>query len=548
MHTKQITTYKVLRTYRLLRFLMVMYLIFSPVLLHADALTEPEVRAAVQIWVRHVTADSDPDTVIEEMEPYIHDGEIVAYIAHLVGGGFCLCGADDLVLPVYLYSPEGIYDPDNPDYQFILWEIEVRTKQLTQAVREKALVFQQHEQALASRAFFWQALITGIVPEKREGLEGLLAEPDLMELNLTSQWRQGSPYNDQCPDLLPGSGNHTLVGCVATAMSQIMYYWQWPPTGVGNSKPIDYDYRWRTNWDEEPLATDPGITPYYWDGRLEWTATAGGRLRMNGNWDNSVFKAARSISNDGDYRSALNILYNRLNFGTTTHEAHYGVTTYDWSILQDTHTDPPDAGDAEVAKLCYHVGLSVDMGYGIWGSGTSTSEVPTALEDHFRYDPDATYVNIRDIDKMTEDIQWLRPLQIRGCKPQAQGGGCHAWIVYGYNKGTDPDREFLMNLGWGPGSSHVWYTLDSVQLAYTLDQQHATQLAPLDVVKFVGDDNTGDGSPDDPYEDVEEAIVDAPDGVTLIFKAGSTNTFSSSPLVINRPFTLKGYNVTIQKQ
>lgn len=39
---------------------------------------------------------------------------------------------------------------------------------------------------------------------------------------LSCQWGQSSPYNGQCP--LSGS-SRCIVGCAATAMSQIMYYW-----------------------------------------------------------------------------------------------------------------------------------------------------------------------------------------------------------------------------------------------------------------------------------------------------------------------------------
>ena len=53
---------------------------------------------------------------------------------------------------------------------------------------------------------------------------------------LTSQWHQGEPYNNFCP---MGDGGRTVVGCVATAASQLMNYHQWPPNGVG-----DHTYYW----------------------------------------------------------------------------------------------------------------------------------------------------------------------------------------------------------------------------------------------------------------------------------------------------------------
>jgi hypothetical protein len=53
---------------------------------------------------------------------------------------------------------------------------------------------------------------------------------------LTSSWHQGSPYNIACP---MGDGGRTVVGCVATAMTQIMKYWEWPPSGIGS-----HSYYW----------------------------------------------------------------------------------------------------------------------------------------------------------------------------------------------------------------------------------------------------------------------------------------------------------------
>ena len=42
---------------------------------------------------------------------------------------------------------------------------------------------------------------------------------------MSSHWAQGSPYNDRCP-YLTGTTNRAATGCVATAASQILYYWR----------------------------------------------------------------------------------------------------------------------------------------------------------------------------------------------------------------------------------------------------------------------------------------------------------------------------------
>lgn len=539
---KQITN-KASRASWSLGLLLVFCLIFVPIFLQAGELGEHEVRVAVETWVRHVTADARPDAVIERMEPHQVKGEMVAYVAHLLGGGFCLCGADDLVLPVYFYSPQGTYGPQNPNYQYILWEIETRLKCLREGLEKGDSKVLQYQEVLAERASFWQDLIAGRSPTRMEDKYDRV-EPVMMELDLTCQWSQGSPYNDQCPELTPFADEHTVVGCVATAMSQIMYYWQWPNTGQSTDS-VDYNYRWRGNWDEEPLVDDPGI-PGGWGGRLEWTAADGGKLRMNGYWDGSRYGGAQNINDDPDYLNALQTLWDNLTLASTNCVANFGATTYNWSIIEDTHTDPSDTGDAEVAKLCYHAGIAVGMGYGVWGSGASTSNVEDALEDHFRYDYDATY-GARNINTMTEEIQWLRSLELRGTRHDTLGGGGHAWVVFGYNKATDPE-QFKMNLGWG-GGCDGWYSCDNIPCApFVLGQAHVTRIAPKDVVGFVGAANLGDGSPGDPYQDVEEAIDEAPDNATLIFKAGSDNTFSIDTLTIDRPFTLKGKDVTIRKE
>lgn len=523
--------------------LLALCLMPVPTRAQASAPDEEEIRTAVETWVRHVTADARPDAVVERMEAYAVDGEIVAYVAHLKDGGFCIAGADDLVLPVYFYSPQGKYDPQNSNYQYILWEIGTRLKTLRRELAEESPKLRQYQESLSERAMFWQDLIAGRDPRRMEILQVTPTEPISMTLDLTSHWHQGPPYNDECPVLTP-TDEHTLVGCVATAMAQIMYYWNWPNAGVGTGNG-NYDRRWRTNWDEEPLATDPTI-PAGWGGRLEWAwnAVDGGRLRMEGHWDLSLYESAQAISNNLNYQNALAALWDRLpNQDTTHYNADFGTATYNWNILQDNHTLPRDDGDPEAAKLSYHAGVAVGMHYGVAVSSAQTVDIDNALEDHFRYDPDGTW-GARNVDAMTEEIQWLRPVVLSGCaRPPA--GGCHAWIAFGYNRSTDPNRQFLMNLGWG-GNSDGWYSVDDVRL-FPADQEQVIRIAPQSVVRFVGDDNLGDGSPDDPHRDIEEAVSEAPDGATLIFQAGSVNIFSAGTLIINRPLVLRGQDVTIRK-
>lgn len=491
MNTKQIIINKALRGCRLLELSILLCLLFLPVSLHAERLVEQEVRAAVQTWVRYVTADADPNAFIEEMEPYIVDVETVGYIAHLGGGGFCLCGADDLVLPVYLYNPKASYYEEHPGYQYVLWEISTRTEYFRKALKAKAPGVQAYQAALSQRAVYWQELIAGRAPERMEGQEVTLGEPSTMELNLTTRWHQRAPYNNLCP---MGDGGRCVVGCVATAMAQIMKYWDWPSSGTGSHS-------------------------YTWDGDDSCDGPVGGGIR------------SATFSDAYDWANMANAYIT---------DGLGGWENEDGNTLTQANVDA-------VAELCYEAGVSVDMDYGVCLSGISSlAPVENAFEAYFRYDNDAQYqtagASASAISTLTDEMQWLRPVEMAGFRP-TDGG--HAFVVYGYDKSTDPDREFLINMGHG-NDSYVWYKYDHIP--YSQSKQYVIRIAPENAVKFVGGTNPGDGGPGDPYEDIEEAIVEAPDGATLIFKAGSVNTFSSSPLVINRPFTLKGRNVTIRKQ
>ncbi|WP_304287393.1 C10 family peptidase [Porphyromonas uenonis] len=46
------------------------------------------------------------------------------------------------------------------------------------------------------------------------------------------QWNQGAPWNNQTPT--DNQGKHMPVGCVATAYTQVMRYYQWPTQGEGS--------------------------------------------------------------------------------------------------------------------------------------------------------------------------------------------------------------------------------------------------------------------------------------------------------------------------
>lgn len=502
----------------------------------AESLSAEYVAAAVETWVRHVTADARPDAEVANLTPYGFDGTTSAYVVHLSGGGYCICGADDRLLPVYLYRPTGYFDARNPNYQYILDSIATRLARFEDAARNRDPVLSDYAPGLTVRARQWHQLASGEVPESG-GSRGR-DDPVMIELPVACSWHQGSPYNDFCPELTPGVDEHTVVGCVATAMAQVMYYWQWPDSGIGSNN-VTFAFRFSDggSWLSEPLANDPNIPASgVWVDRLRWTPDNGGKLQMNGWWEDSVYDKALEISDDLPYLIALQVLWNRLSPGWTYCSADFESATYDWSIMPAAASDPPDAGALEAAELSYHAAVAVEMNFGLLASAASQS--PFGYYTFFRYDHDARSSSRFD-SWVVEDIQWSRVVQLRG--ENEQGG--HSWVIAGYNKGTTP-WQYLMNLGWGGGTTE-WCTFDD----YFPNEQHiVTRIAPDDVVRFVAlGSGGGDGSPDDPYLGLSHALGQVPDDTTLIMKAGSTHTLYGEDALLDRPMTLKGQDVWIER-
>ena len=126
-------------------------------------------------------------------------------------GGYVIVAADDSSSPILGYSDEGSFDYESaPDgLRFMMDEIS----------RGIATVVEQGIAATSDITLRWDNLETfGYLSANR----GMPAVEPLIKV----RWDQFSPYNMYAPDNCP-------TGCVATAMAQLMKYWEWPVTGTG---------------------------------------------------------------------------------------------------------------------------------------------------------------------------------------------------------------------------------------------------------------------------------------------------------------------------
>ncbi len=134
--------------------------------------------------------------------------------------GFVIIAGDDRVKPILAYSTTGQYDPSNVSegFQFTLDGF----RQEIQYVREHNL------RATPDITAEWKSVSeTGSLNRGRETrtVVGPLCQ---------TLWNQNFPYNSQCPQDPEGSGGYVYAGCVATAMGQVMKFWEWPVQGTGS--------------------------------------------------------------------------------------------------------------------------------------------------------------------------------------------------------------------------------------------------------------------------------------------------------------------------
>ena len=127
------------------------------------------------------------------------------YVLTYPANCFVMVSGDERMSPVLAYSNEHGFDLEN------------------MAPQTRAFIQSYAEQA--------QALQNGTPRRLHVNRAPGEVAPQKVNKLLSTIWSQGSPFNNRCP--LIGS-QHTLTGCVATAMSQLMYYYKYPNVGIGS--------------------------------------------------------------------------------------------------------------------------------------------------------------------------------------------------------------------------------------------------------------------------------------------------------------------------
>jgi hypothetical protein len=154
--------------------------------------------------------------------------------------GWIIVAADDVVIPILGYSFEGNYSNTNQPPAFTYW---------MNSCKDQILYVKQNNVVSDIATLTkWNQLKTNTVDQNKSTKS--------VAALLTTTWDQGCYYNTLCPTDAGGDCNHVYTGCVATAMAQIMRYWNYPANGVGS-----YSYYHSTYGTQ---SANFGATTYNW--------------------------------------------------------------------------------------------------------------------------------------------------------------------------------------------------------------------------------------------------------------------------------------------
>lgn len=199
---------------------------FATALLCAQPVSvEKAYSAARQYMALQVSTSIADDIAQMPYRQYVNgNGEVVMNVFNIGDYGFVITGADRSFSPIVGYSFNGAFDTNRLPDNLKAW----LEGYVDDVVAVKNSNTKSAEIIAAQRDFRdeWDALEHG-------GSSFYDAKgPKAVEALVETRWDQGAGYNNYCPEY---NGGHSVTGCVATAMAQIIRYHRYPTTGYYHS-------------------------------------------------------------------------------------------------------------------------------------------------------------------------------------------------------------------------------------------------------------------------------------------------------------------------
>jgi predicted outer membrane repeat protein len=372
--------------------------------LWARQMTEYEAEKVVSGWLMEnpLPLGANLGQKIKDVETYLDDtAQPAYYIVNLEPSGFVIVSADNRIEPIISFTVEGTYDFsfDNPLAALASGDLGERLEALRNTYYPQA---NAETPTLGTPQGKWRHLI-----DVAEGTEdqispmGITYPNDIRVLPLLeSQWGQAKGcldnlYNYYTPNNYPS-------GCVATAMAQVMRYYQYPTEPIGV---------------HEFAIQVSGL-------RKQNISTLGGDgLGGAYNWDDMPLRP---------------------------------------QAICETLTETQRQA---IGALCYDAGIAVETQYESDGSGASMQDARDAMVDIFQYSSAVLgYDSERNIhsalaEMINPNLDAKAPVILAISDPLNPSTG-HAAVCdgYGYESST---LYHHLNMGWN-SLDDLWYNLPDI--------------------------------------------------------------------------------------
>lgn len=310
--------------------------------------------------------------------------------------GFVIVSADNRATPILGYSSESLFNPNIPSVMGLGdW--------MNSAAVRISHIVDNNIQPDARIQGLWSAYAAGINPSA--------ARATTVGPLLQTTWNQNPYYNSLCPPAgtASTSSSKSVTGCVATAMAQIMKYWNYPTRGTGSNSYNDAPPAFSQNYGT--LTAD--FTRY-----LDW----------------AVMSSSANVPNVYSNTSPVDSLM------------------YELGVAVDMDYSPTGSG-AYV--------LNSEAPYGGWPTSQSV------FQNNFYYDPStlqgvylSSYSDAGWIGVMEGEINAGRVVQYEGNDP-TQGG--HTWVMDGYQTSPSAAGGALVHMNWGWGGTYNgWFDVTNL--------------------------------------------------------------------------------------
>ncbi|PLW94166.1 MAG: hypothetical protein C0592_03755 [Marinilabiliales bacterium] len=172
-----------------------------------------DTKRIAQTFIQSKNISSD---LVQIVHHGVYEGDTLYYVYNAGSDGFVIVSGEYSLPPVLAWSDEDRFYSEHINPGLEMWLM--MYAETAKASMESKSSFRHPE---------WDIILYDYSgnKEKEKGVSPLLS----------ARWNQDTYYNDQCPEHSAGPNGHCYAGCVATAMSMVMYYHKYPVHGQGSN-------------------------------------------------------------------------------------------------------------------------------------------------------------------------------------------------------------------------------------------------------------------------------------------------------------------------